>query len=89
MKEISNKLLYTGFNEQDIIGIEAGVISLRNLSEGFLKVRLPDNGNNGMANFNSVLDTIFSNLFDETATFKQTENADDCVYCPFKSVCNR
>ena len=83
------KLLYAGLNGQEIKELEAGIISLRNLSEGFLKVRLPDDGNNVMANFNSVLDAIFSNLFDETAPFIQTENADDCVYCPFKSVCNR
>ena len=35
------------------------------------------------------LKKVFANLFNPDIDFVQTENEDNCKYCPFKDYCNR
>lgn len=74
------------------IGIQPGIISFRNLNSGFMGLTLPDDepmSADTMMKFESVLKTIFTELFDNEQPFKQTSKFDNCIYCAYKSVCNR
>ena len=76
---------------QDIQNIEAGIISFRNLSQGFMKVNIPDNNfsKETFDKFEELLKQLFANIFNENMPFTQTENTGNCKYCAFTSLCNR
>jgi CRISPR/Cas system-associated exonuclease Cas4 (RecB family) len=40
-------------------------------------------------NFRSRLNNIFTDIFNPGSPFTQTENPDDCLYCPFSDLCYR
>ncbi|MCF8379195.1 MAG: PD-(D/E)XK nuclease family protein [Bacteroidales bacterium] len=64
----------------------AGIISMRNISGGFLEVVFPDDG---MIKFRNIVNQLLSAIFDDSIPFLQTEKTEDCQYCSFKGVCNR
>ncbi len=84
------KFLY-GREHSTAPAVESGIISLRNLSQGFMAIHEPDGGTRetGTDPFEEVLDKIVSSIFDLQQPFAQTENTDVCTYCAFKSLCNR
>jgi len=38
---------------------------------------------------NSHLQQILAEILDKNTNFNQTENADNCKYCPYKGICNK
>ena len=81
------KYLYLDTLELDGNEIETGIISLRNLSAGFLKIQLKTE--NLMEEFEGLLFSIIDEIFDSECDFEQTDNADACTYCDYKNICNR
>lgn len=71
--------------------VEAGIISFRNLSQGILQPVLPNNTklSEGISDFEEVLQQLLADLFDPGKPFAQTADEKVCIYCPFKSICNR
>ena len=70
--------------------IEVGLISLRNISSGFVKPKLPgDTSDDWLDDFELVLARLLQNIFDPQQPFCQTIETDHCQYCDFKGICNR
>ncbi len=70
--------------------IKTGIYPLKQLSDGILWL------NKGAAitpedfqNFEQSLKTLIEGLFDATKPFTQTTDKDQCIYCPYKNLCNR
>jgi hypothetical protein len=69
-----------------------GIISFRNLSQGLMEVKLPEDehvGTESLRKFGSILKSILSEIFNPEIPFSQTDIADNCKYCAFASICNR
>ena len=72
--------------------IQTGNISLRKISEGFLRVKLPGDqeiNEESMAVFEELLKELAGIILDQEIPFIQTEDTAICGYCPFKAVCTR
>jgi CRISPR/Cas system-associated exonuclease Cas4 (RecB family) len=71
--------------------LRSGILSLRNLSTGFMEVVEPETQDLESQEdpFEVVLHSILSDIYNPASTFRQTEDQDVCTYCPFKSLCNR
>lgn len=69
-----------------------GIISFKNLSQGVLNCQLPGNKNqvdhSVVEEFQGILTKLFANIFDKDIPFSQTDNKDNCKYCPYKPICN-
>lgn len=71
--------------------IQLGIYPLKKLSEG---IHFPkkDNANlsqDELNEFENRLSNLFSEIFDPTTTFDQTDFEERCVYCAFKDICGR
>ncbi len=67
-----------------------GLFSLRNLSEGFISPAIQaGNPDNWHLQFESVLRTLLSEIFDSERSFCQTPDNSNCSYCDFKNICNK
>ncbi len=42
-----------------------------------------------LSRFEEYLTNLLAEIFDPATHFQQTENQDNCTYCPFISICNR
>jgi CRISPR/Cas system-associated exonuclease Cas4 (RecB family) len=72
--------------------VQTGNITLRKISAGFMKVSLPGDqeiGNESMKAFEELLKELLARIFDQGILFTQTEDIENCTYCPFKSICSR
>jgi len=72
--------------------LKAGVISFRNLSQGFAPVQLFDEEfltTDCLNEFRSILTQILEDIFDESKPFIQTTKVENCNFCPYKVICNR
>jgi ATP-dependent helicase/DNAse subunit B len=72
--------------------MQTGNISLRKISEGFIRVKLPGDeeiNDESMAVFEELLKSLTGNILDPELPFFQTDDPAICVYCPFKAVCTR
>ncbi|NOX45426.1 MAG: hypothetical protein GXO89_00430 [Chlorobi bacterium] len=72
--------------------IKAGIISFRNLSFGFMAVKTPEGDmidQDILNEFEIVLSEITKELLERSIPFSQTENPDNCSYCPFVGICGR
>lgn len=72
--------------------IESGNITLRKISEGFMKVWLPEElgiGKESMQIFEEMLIALLEKILDPEVPFSQTEDAENCTYCPFTAICTR
>jgi ATP-dependent helicase/nuclease subunit B len=71
--------------------IEAMIVSLRNLKAGPLRLMTPENESSMMImkKMESVLSLLFEELFDPHKDFTMTDKPEDCLYCSFKTICNR
>lgn len=73
--------------------ISSGIVSLRNFSEGFQTVAIP--GNTNIASdeikqeIEKIVKTVFIELLNKELPITQTENLENCKYCPFKQICIR
>jgi len=71
--------------------VEASIVSLRNLSAGPLRLMTPENESSMemMRKTESALSSLFEELFDPDRDFTKTDEPDDCLFCAFKTICNR
>ncbi len=78
-------------NNEDIRQIEAGIYSLRKLSQRFIRLTLPDSDNlsESFPRFEEQLSSLIRNMLDPTETMHQTDDEDQCKWCDFKEICNR
>ena len=84
-------LMLTNHTEPKIDAIEAGVLPLRSISSGMVKVKI-DNSENlkgFLPAFASMVENMLVSLCDAQIPFVQTEDKNNCSYCPFKSICMR
>lgn len=79
-------------NQENTENIETGNITLRKISEGFIKVKLPGEeliGQETMRIFEEMLKALLEKILDPEIPFIQTEDEENCTYCPFASICTR
>jgi len=79
-------------NENSGQKIQTGNITLRKISEGFMKVKLPEEqeiDKESMKIFEELLKTLLGKILDPKIPFVQTEDAENCTYCPFTAICTR
>ena len=71
--------------------IEAGIISLRKPSGGYLQPTLPEKEKllTSMDLFEEQLLKLIENLLDTSLPFAQTDDDKNCNWCDFKGICNR
>jgi ATP-dependent helicase/nuclease subunit B len=84
--------LYFRENKTDAGKLETGNITLRKISEGFMKVKLPDSGifdQEAVENVEEQLTGLLETIFDPETPFTQTEDMETCEYCPFRAICTR
>jgi hypothetical protein len=84
-------LYYTNHEGMDK-KIESGNITLRKISSGFMKVRLPgeqeiDAGS--MKMFEENLKSLLEKILDPETPFTQTEDSENCTHCLFTTICTR
>ncbi len=69
--------------------LSAGIITFRSLKNGFIPLNLTGTGTSAaLQSFEDGLKNLFTEMFDETIPFAQTENQDNCRYCPYKAICS-
>ncbi len=70
--------------------IKTGIYPLRQLSDGILWLNkgsiIPDENFNL---FEEELKSLIKTIYDPAIPFAQTEDEMQCVYCPYKGICNR
>jgi len=71
--------------------IDAGIYSLRKLSQGFISLKLPDSVNlfESFSRFEEQLSSLIRNMLDPAETLHQTDDTDQCKWCDYKDICNR
>jgi CRISPR/Cas system-associated exonuclease Cas4 (RecB family) len=72
--------------------IQTGNITLRKISAGFMRVKLPeekDIDEESMAIFEELLKSLLEEILDPEEAFVQTQDVKNCIYCPFTSICTR
>lgn len=72
--------------------ISPGIISLKNLSLGFMGIELPEKENMSgevLNTFEDILKGIISEIYNLEVPFTQADNPDNCIYCSFQSICGR
>ena len=71
--------------------IESGIISLRNLSNGFIKLHL--NEFEKICDYFEIFEQQLIKLIDiinnDNISFTATKNLDQCQYCNYKTICNK
>lgn len=76
----------------------AGIVSLKKPGMGVIAVRVPGNGEGNpmdrmgeqeLQNFEKVLKSIVSEVFDLSSPFTQTAVRESCVFCPYTAICGR
>ena len=84
--------LYYKENKTDGGKLETGNITLRKISEGFMKVKLPDSGifdQEALEILEEHLTGLLEAIFDPENPFTQAEDIETCEYCPFRAICTR
>ena len=71
--------------------LETGIISLRNLSNGFIPLVLKDvpNMSDYFMEFTASVLKLVDEILDIEEPFRQTSDTTQCEWCDFKSICNR
>jgi CRISPR/Cas system-associated exonuclease Cas4 (RecB family) len=84
-------LLNKQFPELKKYNWEAGIISLIKPSEGLisLKINKQEVDHNNIVEFENLLVSLISEIFDKKLPFTQTSNEDNCKYCEYSEICNR
>ncbi|MBK7029768.1 MAG: PD-(D/E)XK nuclease family protein [Bacteroidales bacterium] len=74
------------------ISLVSGIISLRQSSQYLINATInktDDLSDQIIADIEMLIYTIVEDIFNPNISFQQTENLDHCIYCPYKSLCNR
>jgi hypothetical protein len=69
--------------------IEAGILSLRKISEGLQSISCDGEPEQILHNFEQHLVGLINQLLDNNNKFTQTKNTDICSYCAFADICMR
>ena len=72
--------------------LQTGNITLRNISEDVIKVRLPEEmpmGKESLNIFENILVEVLEEILNPDMPFNQTEELEYCAYCPFRAICSR
>lgn len=71
--------------------IETGIVSLRNLSNGFIKLKLHnyENISDFFEEFEFGLINLIDNITETSTPYIGTQDIDRCKYCNYKSICNK
>lgn len=69
----------------------SGIFSLRKASEGLLNVTFPESLSiaDRLLHIESVIQAIFIKMFDNNQPILQTEEENNCKFCPFTQLCQR
>ncbi len=76
----------------DVSQLTPGIISFRNLRQGFLNIELPEKSEfseDVLLQFESILKDILLDMLNPEVAFFQTTQEENCKYCTFNSICNR
>ncbi len=76
----------------DVSQLMPGIISFRNLRQGFLNIELPEKSEfseDVLLQFESILKNILLDMLNPEVAFSQTTEVGNCKYCTFNSICNR
>lgn len=78
-------------NKMTLNDIEAGVISLKNISYGFIPLKLPDNTtvHRSVEKFETLIRSLINRIIDPGIPFNQTTDEERCKYCDYQDICNR
>ena len=70
---------------------EAGIISLKKISRWFMPVKTPQHPEDLSTReaFVSCLKTLIEEILNKDIAFTQTQDEDNCRYCPFTGLCQR
>ncbi len=69
-----------------------GIFSLRKYSSGLQTLSINNNNKVGkdlMNEFENGLQSLMVEIFNENIPFTQTQDEENCKYCPFKTTCNK
>jgi len=89
-------LLFYSKNQYRDFPIQAGIISLKKIGNGFMGLRFPaekpDAGQPGIDGqsielFNGILKDMISSIFDTSKPFDQTSEPRNCAYCRYVNIC--
>ena len=71
--------------------LETGIISLRNLSNGFIPLIINGvpNINDFFTEFTASILKLVDEILNNKEPFRQTNDTTQCEWCDFKSICNR
>jgi ATP-dependent helicase/DNAse subunit B len=67
--------------------VEAGILSLRKISDGLYTIAVNDDFDTIMQSFEQNLLGLMEQMFDTKSSFKQTDNIEICNYCAFANIC--
>jgi hypothetical protein len=84
--------LFSKINPGYFGSIQTGNITLRKISSGFMKVKLPGDqliNEDSMETFEELLVGLVGKIMDPSVPFIQTEDTAICDYCPFASICTK
>jgi len=84
--------LYFKSTGKQNLDIQTGNITLRKISGGFMPVKLPEDrkiDQESMKIFEESLKDLLEKILDPKIPFQQTEDPENCTYCPFKAICTR
>ncbi len=82
------KFLYEN-NHKTELAVETGIISLRNLSNSFMRFGIKGLNDDISPYFVNSLNELFDEIYNPDIRFSQTEDERNCEYCDFKDICNR
>ena len=80
------------YNQKEHIEkLEAGIISLRSLSEGFISLKIQgiNRIQDYFSEFTNSLLKLVGKILDPQSPFTQTPDSSQCSWCDYKSICNR
>lgn len=84
--------LFKKNNENSSQDLTAGILSFKDLKKGLKKVSFEKDyiiGNKMLQDFSVLLKQLLTEIFDRSKLFEQTEDSDNCRYCPYINICNR
>lgn len=76
---------------QESDSIQTGIISMRNLSNGFIPLIIKefDSISEYFEDFQKAIIILIREISDKEIPFTQTTDSERCKYCDFKSLCNK